>query len=222
MNRILKNYLFGLSLLVVLSLFSKVATAQDEAKKDKPKVQSNFSKMMDDIAFFKLELDESEKAAFRSGTGEYVEFYPSAFTNLKSGQVTQGLKIVTLYDPASNESLFGLGGLGKSGSTKIMESGFMDVNEIQELVDFFEKFVNPNLDLELGKKNTVTYGFRSTEIEINLVIARDGGKTKELLEVRMVNRPFNDRYFWTKSQVSKTAEVVKTLKYILEKAKNKG
>lgn len=219
MNRILKSYILGLSLLVVLSLFSKVATAQEKAAQDKPKVQSNFSKMMDDIAFFKLELDESEKAAFRSGTGEYVEFYPSAFTNLKSGQVTQGLKIVTLYDPASNESLFGL---GKSGGTKIMEFGFMDVNEIQELVDFFEKFVNPNLDLELGKKNTVTYGFRSKEIEINLVIARDGGKTKELLEVPMVNRPFNDRYFWTKSQVSKTAEVVKTLKYILEKAKNKG
>ncbi len=221
MKTTLKSLFLILFLLNTPYLF---AQNQAEGKTDKAKVQSEFSKMMDNISFSKLELDESEKAVFKSGTGEFVEFYPATFTNLKTGQVTQALKIVTLYD-LQNDAASQLGGIsmGLLGgkSPRILESAFMDASEIEQLVEFFEKFVNPNLDTELGKKNQVIYGFKSKELEIRLLISRDGGKTKELLEVAMTNRPYYDKYFWTKSQVSKTAEVVKTLKYILEKAKSK-
>lgn len=220
----MKNLIGTFLLFFVLGVSYVFAQSQAEGKTEKPKIQSEFSKMMGDISFSKLELDESEKAVFKSGTGEFVEFYPATFTNLKTGQVTQALKIVTLYDlmndPASALGGISMGLLGNK-SPRILESAFMDVSEIEQLVEFFEKFVNPNLDTELGKKNQVIYGFKSKELEIRLAIARDGGKTKELLEIAMVNRPYYDKYFWTKSQISKTAEVVKTLKYILEKAKSK-
>lgn len=220
----MKNLIGSFLLAFVFSFGHLFAQSQAEGKTDKAKAQSEFSKMIGDISFSKLELDESEKAVFKSGTGEFVEFYPATFTNLKTGQVTQALKIVTLYDlmndPASALGGISMGLLGNK-SPRVLESAFMDASEIEQLVEFFEKFVNPNLDTELGKKNQVIYGFKSKELEIRLLIGRDGGKTKELLEIAMVNRPYYDKYFWTKSQVSKTAEVVKTLKYIVEKAKSK-
>jgi hypothetical protein len=197
------------------------AQTQVEAK---AKAQSKFSELMDNIAFSRLEIDESEKAVFRSGTNEYVEFFPATITNLKTGEVVQGLKIVTAYD--LNDEL-GLGAVGNAllntgkGNMRMVETGFMDVSEIEQLVYFFEQHVNPNLGTELAKKNTVIYEFKSTEIIIRLLIERENGKTKETLAVPMTNRPYYNKYFWTRSQVSKTAEVVKVLKYILAKAKTK-
>ncbi|MCS6969339.1 MAG: hypothetical protein RMJ44_12355 [Cytophagales bacterium] len=197
--------------------------AQGEAEA-KVKARSKFSELIDKITFSRLEIDESEKAVFRSGTDEYVEFFPATITDLKTGEVVQGLKIVTAYD--LNDEL-GIGSLGNAllntgkGNVRMVETGFMDVSEIEQLVYFFEQYVNPNLSIELAKKNTVIYEFKSAEIIIRLLIERESGKTKETLAVLMTNRPYYDKYFWTRSQVSKTAEVVKVLKYILAKAKTK-
>ena len=44
-------------------------------------------------AYF-LSVDYSSVAEFKSGIGEYVDFYPSEFKNLNTNSVTKGLKIL--------------------------------------------------------------------------------------------------------------------------------
>ncbi|WP_154657205.1 hypothetical protein [Hugenholtzia roseola] len=194
------------------------AQQNQEAKK-----ASKLSNAIKETNFSKIEIDASEKAVFKSGTGEYVEFYPIAFTNLKTGEYAQGLKIVTQYDLEGMGATL-LGGLGgdKGGSKSWTETAYLDINEVEQLIEFFDKYVLPNTDSDLERKNYVTYKFKSEEVVINLKVERDGNKTVEIFEVLFANRPYLDRYFWTKSQVKNTAQVVKTLKYITAKAKTKG
>ncbi len=211
--------LFALLFCSVFQVNAQSEASTAENKKDTPR--SDLFKMMEDISFLKIELDESEKAVFKSGTGEYVEFYPIAITDLKTGKYAQGLKIVTEYDLQGGK-LGGVLSMSKEANIKQVDVGYLDLTEVQELVDFFEKYVNPNLDSDMAKKNTTHYIYSSKEITVRLIISKDRNKTEELFEVLMNDRPFMNKFFWTKSQVKNIEEVVKTLKFVTEKAATKG
>ncbi len=178
--------------------------------------QSEVTKFIKNINYTKIILDESEKATFRSGTSEFVDFYPATIKNLKTDDSIVGLKITTLYDITGDSFSAALTG---QKNIKHLENAFMDLKEISELVIFFESYIIPNIDIDLKKKNSTIYIFDSEELIIRYVISRATGKTKELFEVQIKNSEYPDKYFWTKSQVKKIPEVVETLKYIINSSK---
>lgn len=212
MNKLkkVKSLPVGLALWLLAAAFPAIGHAQARTEAA-PHGRSQFSQMLNNIEFHKLALDASEQAFFMSGLKEYVQFFPATFTNLKTGEVVQGLKIITVYKTST-----------KGRNKRITQTGFMDVSEIEELVAFFEKHVNPNIEAELPYRNEEIYEFRSAEIVIRFSLERgDAGRTQATLAVPMTERPYENEYFWTRSQVKNTASVVKTLKYVLAKAKTK-
>jgi len=178
--------------------------------------QSDVTKFIENISYTKIELDEARKATFRSGTSEFVDFYPATIKNLKTGDSIVGLKIKTLYDVTGDS--FSAAFTGQK-NVKQEENAFMDLKEIGELVIFFENYIIPNIDIDLKKKNSTIYIFDSKELIIRYVVSRVTGKTRELFEVQMKDSKHPDKYFWTKSQVKNIPNVTETLKYIINSSK---
>ncbi len=209
------------TLLVLYTLFVSSVFSQTAAPNSY--TESDLYKMFSNVSFLKVDIDESEKATFKSGTGELVQFYPITLTNLKTKEVRQGLRIYTIYDlQGSNLSgAIGVLGGGKSDNVKQEEIGYMDISEVEEFLDFLENYVLPNVEADLEKMNTTLYKYESKEYEIELYIQREKGNTKEEFRVKFKNRPYMGKYFWTKSQVKRLSDVTKTLRYIVEKAKKK-
>ena len=150
-----------------------------------------------------INMDENEKAIFKSGFGESVEFYPSEIINLETNLKIKGLAIVSNY-------IVGSQGM----ATKIeTETGWIGIDELEEMIMWFEKYAVPNIDAEIGKNKTTNYLYNSKEVTIILRITSNG----KVFSVKLKNSIYQNKYFWTEAKVKDIPNVLKTIKYLQSK-----
>lgn len=163
-------------------------------------------------AYF-LTIDYASVAEFKSGIGEFVNFYPAEFKNLNTNAVTKGLKIqmkisipVLLAD-------------GKTGSNMIYRSAILDASDVKLFIEFLEKNVAPKVG-KADKKDVkryeatikfkeiiFTYAYKKSSERIT-IFARDYGVTGRNAGVDFIE-------FWTETQVDKIPDLLMVLKKII-------
>ena len=167
------------------------------------KQYSEPSKFIEDSGYVQVNMDENEKAIFRSGFGETVAFYPAEIINLKENKKLNGLAvesnfIVKYYD--NRPEVF----------TK--ETAWIGVDEIPELIIWFENYVIPSLDA--SKKKTVKYIFNSKEIQFKFEIYNN----TQTFTIIIKDTNYKDKYFWTETKVKDIPNILKSLKYLQAKS----
>lgn len=163
------------------------------------------SMFINNSSYVQINMDENEKAIFKSGMGESVEFYPAQIIDLKSNSVMNGLAV---------ESTYVIGSQGMA-TLKAKETGWIGMDEIVDLVTWFDKYIVPNLDATAGKRKTVKYIYNSKEIMMKFEIYNN----TQIFSVIMKNSLYKDKYFWTEAKVKDIPYVLTTLKYLQSKQK---
>lgn len=181
--------------LLLLLLTSCFSNAQNKL--------SEPSQFIERSSYVQINMDETEKASFKSGLGESAEFYPCQIIDLKSNNKMNGMQI---------ESRFIIGQQGMS-NIWAKETSWIGLDEISDLVIWFENYVIPNLKDSAGKKKTVKYIFNCKELTLKFEIMN---KT-QIFSVIMNDTDYPAKYFWTESQVDNIPNVVKSLKYLQTK-----
>lgn len=167
------------------------------------KVYSEPSKFIQKSSYVQINMDETEKAIFTSGLGESASFYPSEIIDLKENNKLLGLAVESSYI------------IGSKGMSTVFakETAWVGMDEISDLIIWFDQFVVPNLELAAGKKKTVKYIFNSKEIMLKFEIYNN----TQVFTVLINNSNYPDKYFWTEAKVKDIPNVVKTLKYLQTK-----
>ncbi|WP_278035913.1 hypothetical protein [Flavobacterium nitratireducens] len=187
----MKNFFFLLLIIPVIG-FSQ------ESKLSTP------SLFIEKSSYVQINMDENEKAIFKSGLGESVEFYPSEIIDLKSNNKLNGLAI---------ESTYVIGSRGMA-TISAKETAWVGMDEISDLIVWFEKYVIPNLDAAAGKNKTVKYIFNSKEVMLKFEIYNG----TQIFSVIINNTLYKDKYFWTEAKVKDIPNVLKSLKYLQTKS----
>lgn len=173
--------------------------------KAQEKKLSTASQFINKSSYVQINMDENEKAVFKSGLGESVSFYPSEITDLKQNNSMFGLQV---------ESNFIIGSQGMN-TTFSKETAWIGMEEIDDLVIWFDKYVVPNLKIEAGKNKTVKYIFNCEELMLKFEVYEN----TQIFSVILNNTYFHDKYFWTESKVKDIPKVVSALKYLQSKRK---
>jgi len=166
---------------------------------------STASEFINRSSYVQINMDENEKATFKSGLGEAVSFYPSEITDLKKDTRMFGLQVESLYI------------IGQQGMSTITtkEVAWVGMEEIDDLVIWFENYVIPNLESSVGKKKTLKYIFNCEELTLKFEIYNN----TQIFSVILNYSNFPDKYFWTEARVKDIPKVVTTLKYLQSKRK---
>ena len=183
--------------IILLLLFVPSILNAQEIKLSEP------SKFIQKSSYVQINMDENEKAIFKSGLGETVEFFPSEIIDLKNNTNIKGLAIESTYN------------IGSRGMATIVakETAWVGMDEISDLIVWFEKYVIPNLDSDAGKKKTVKYIFNSKEVMLKFEIYN----STQVFSVIINNTLYRDKYFWTEAKVKDIPNVVTTLKFLQSK-----
>lgn len=164
---------------------------------------STASKFINKSSYVQINMDENEKATFKSGFGETVSFYPSEIIDLKQNTTMFGLQI---------ESLFITGTQGMTNTWR-KETAWVGMEEIDDLVIWFERYIVPNLEAAAGKNKTVKYIFNCEELTLKFEVYDN----RQVFSVILNNTLFPDKYFWTEAKVKDIPKVVSALKYLQTK-----
>lgn len=100
--------------------------------------------------------------------------------------------------------------LGKS--KEFFKTSWLDLNEVEEFIQFIEQYVIPNLKDKTDNKQSINYIFNSKEISFSFYIEKNTRRISIYLKDYGVSD--NDHYFWTESQVNKIPELLEVLKRI--------
>ncbi len=165
------------------------------------KENSTTRNFMDKAEFTQVNKDWNVTAEFKSGIGEEVSFFQVETTNLKTKEKIKSLQMDMLvkYEDA-----------GKTN--KYFKSSWIDLDEIEEFINFIEQYVIPNLKDKTERKQSVTYIFNSKEVTFHFYIEKSTRRISIYLKNYGVTD--NEHYFWTESQVSKIPELLVILKQI--------
>ncbi|GEP52286.1 hypothetical protein FNO01nite_29580 [Flavobacterium noncentrifugens] len=169
------------------------------------KTLSTASQFINRSSYVQINMDENEKATFKSGLGETVSFYPSEIIDLKLNTTMLGLQVESTYITETQGMT----------TTTAKETAWVGVEEIDDLVIWFEKYVIPNLDVAAGKKKTVKYIFNCEELTLKFEVY----DSRQVFSVILNNSFFPDKYFWTEAKVKDIPKVVSALRYLQGKRK---
>lgn len=164
---------------------------------------SSASEFIDRSTYIQINLDANEKATFKSGLGETVEFYSAEIIDLKKNKKMYGLNV---------ESAFILGQQGMSNIVA-KETAWVGLEEIGDMIIWFENYIIPNLETSAGKKKTVRYIFNSQEIMLKFEIYNNS----QMFSVILNNTNYPDKYFWTEAKVKDIPKVLEVLKFLQAK-----
>ncbi|SIN95428.1 hypothetical protein SAMN05421769_1356 [Chryseobacterium scophthalmum] len=95
---------------------------------------------------------------------------------------------------------------------RFFKTSWLDLNEVEEFIQFLEQYIIPNLKDKTEKKQSTTYIFNSKEISFNFYIEKNTRRISIYLKDYGVID--NEHYFWTESQVNKIPELLEVLKKI--------
>lgn len=165
------------------------------------KENSSTRKFINNAEFTQVNKNWNITADFKSGIGEEVSFFPVEAIDLKTNQKIKSTQVEmnAKYDF-----------VGKSRS--FFKTSWLDLNEVEEFIQFLEQYIIPNLKDKTEKKQSTTYIFNSKEISFNFYIEKNTRRISIYLKDYGVID--NEHYFWTESQVNKIPELLDVLKKI--------
>lgn len=186
-------------IILLTSLFTSLFANSQEHK------LSTASEFINRSSYVQINMDENEKATFKSGYGETVSFYPSEIIDLKMNNKMLGLQVESIYI------------IGKEVMSNITtkEVAWVGMEEIDDLVIWFENYVIPNLESSIGKKKTLKYIFNCEELTLKFEIYNN----TQVFSVILNYSSFPDKYFWTETKVKDIPKVVTALKYLQSQRK---
>lgn len=100
--------------------------------------------------------------------------------------------------------------MGKS--KEFFKTSWLDLDEVEEFIQFIEQYVIPNLKDKTETKQSINYIFNSKEISFNFYIEKNSRRISIYLKDYGVID--NEHYFWTESQVNKIPELLVILKQL--------
>lgn len=175
-------------ILYVLFLISTITYAQQ------PK-NSDTRTFIESAEFTQVNKDWNVKAEFKSGLGEIVSFFPVEAIDLKTNSKIKSLQM----DMTINNLNY-----------NYFKTSWIDLNEVNEFINFLELYVIPNLNDRTENNQSTTYIFNSKEIQFNLYLAKNSRRVSIYLKDLGVT-DYN-HYFWTETQINKIPDLLNMLK----------
>lgn len=185
-----------LKLITLVLFLSTIAVHTQEIKSN-----SETRRFIDNAEITQINKDWNVTADFKSGLGEVVSFFPVEAIDLKTNKKVKSLQMdmSVLYQMA-----------GRSYS--YFKSSWIDLDEVDEFINFIEQYVVPNLKDKTENKQSTTYIFNSKEITFSFHILKNSRRISIYLKDLGVTD--QEHYFWTETQVSKIPELLTMLKQI--------
>lgn len=161
----------------------------------KENVESSTRKFIDKAQFTRINKDWTTIAEFKSGIGEYVNFYPIEVIDLKSGEKVNALQLdMFIKNPDTFKTVW------------------VGIDEVEEFITFVEKNVIPNLELKF-KDKSAEFIFKAKEMTFSYFVYEKDRK----ITIKL-NSYDNDKIlnytFWTETQVDKIPKLLNVLKKI--------
>ena len=157
--------------------------------------ESSTRKFIEEAQFTQINKDWSTTARFKSGIGEYVNFYPIEVINIKTKEKIYALQLDMLVK-----------------SPSVLKTAWIGLDEIAEFIQFIEENVIPNLDLKL-KDSSSEYIFKAKEMTLSYLITERRKRLSIILN-SYDNDVVPNYFFWTETQVTKIPDLLEVLKKI--------
>lgn len=158
-------------------------------------IESSTRKFIDEAQFTRINKDWTITAEFKSGIGETVKFFPIEVINLKSGKKTNALQLdMFIKNP------------------DILKTAWIDLEEINEFIEFIKLNVIPNLDLSFKDKSS-EFIFKANEMTLSYFVH----EKKRRLTIKLNSyddSELKNYTFWTETQVDKIPRLLEVLKLI--------
>ncbi|EKT3958629.1 hypothetical protein NTJ28_002645, partial [Flavobacterium psychrophilum] len=187
-NRIInKNKLIKKYITILTILFSIFSYSQKENQ------ESTTRKFIEKAQFKRINKDWSTIAEFKSGIGEYVNFYPIEVIDLKSNEKVNALQLdMFIKNPDTFKTVW------------------VGIDEVEEFITFVEKNVIPNLNLKFKDKST-EFIFTAKEMTFSYFVYEKDKKIT--IKLNSYDNPEILNYtFWTETQVDKIPKLLEVLK----------
>ncbi|MCD0467167.1 hypothetical protein [Flavobacterium sp. ENC] len=177
------------TLTLIFILFSIISYSQKE------NVESSTRIFIDKAQFTRINKDWNTTAEFKSGIGEYVNFYPIEVIDIKTGTKVNALQVDMFI---KNPETF--------------KTAWIGIDEIEEFISFVEDNVIPNLDLKLKDKSS-EFIFKAKEMTMYYLVYEKNKKITIKLNSYDDDKILNYT-FWTETQVDKIPRLLSVLKKI--------
>ncbi|EKT4553161.1 hypothetical protein SL054_002339 [Flavobacterium psychrophilum] len=174
---------------ILTILFSIFSYSQKENQ------ESTTRKFIEKAQFKRINKDWSTIAEFKSGIGEYVNFYPIEVIDLKSNEKVNALQLdMFIKNPDTFKTVW------------------VGIDEVEEFITFVEKNVIPNLNLKFKDKST-EFIFTAKEMTFSYFVYEKDKKIT--IKLNSYDNPEILNYtFWTETQVDKIPKLLEVLKKI--------
>lgn len=178
-------------LLILMLLAINFSNAQNQNE------ESSTRKFIENAQFTRINKDWSTIAEFKSGIGEYVNFYPIEVIDLKTNTKIKALQLdMYIKDP------------------KIELTAWVGMDEIEEFINFVKNHVIPNLDLKFKEKSS-EFVFKAKEMTLSyLVFEKERKISIKLNNYNPENTEIWSYTFWTETQVEKIPKLLEVLNKI--------
>lgn len=161
----------------------------------KENIESTTRKFIDNAQFTRINKDWTTIAEFKSGIGEYVNFYPIEVIDLKTGEKVKALQLDMFI---------------KSPDT--FKTVWVGLDEVEEFISFVENNVLPNLDMKFKDKSS-EFIFRANEMTFSYFVYEKTRKITIKLN-SYDDKEIHNYTFWTETQVDRIPWLLKVLKKI--------
>ena len=161
----------------------------------KENVESSTRKFIEKAQFTRINKDWTTIAEFKSGIGEFVNFYPIEVIDLKTGEKIRALQLdMFIKNPDINKT------------------AWVGIDEIEEFINFVENHVIPNLELRFKDKSS-EFVFKAKEMTLSYFVYEKERKISIKLNSYDDDKILNYT-FWTETQVDKIPKLLAVLKKI--------
>jgi hypothetical protein len=158
-------------------------------------IESSTRKFIDEAQFTRINKDWTTIAEFKSGIGEFVNFYPIEVINLKTGEKRVALQLdMFIKNPDINKT------------------AWIGLEEINEFIAFIEENVIPNLELRFKDKSS-EFIFKANEMTLSYFVY----EKKRRLTIKLNSyddSEIKNYTFWTETQVNKISRLLEILKIL--------
>jgi hypothetical protein len=158
-------------------------------------IESSTRKFIDEAQFTRINKDWTTIAEFKSGIGEFVNFYPIEVINLKTGEKRVALQLdMFIKNPDINKT------------------AWIGLEEINEFIAFIEENVIANLELRFKDKSS-EFIFKANEMTLSYFVY----EKKRRLTIKLNSyddSEIKNYTFWTETQVNKIPRLLEILKIL--------
>jgi hypothetical protein len=200
-----------LSLSINLFAQNTILKKQDPVVKPQLKEESPIRQFLFSASRTRINKDWSLMAEFKSGTNEYVQFYPVQVIDLTTNVKMDALQIDMMVKPLQTSALISFGG-------SIYRTAWIGLEEIDDFINFIEKSIIPNIGLRYKEKSS-EFIFKSKELTFKFLV----DEKRRRLTISINNYDFtevnNSSFeFWTESKVDNLDGLLPILKAVKNKS----